>query len=128
MLTSQGNNFQRNKKTRLLCLFSKKGNNSSVSNYRPNSLLNNIPEVFEFVMTDHISHSFKKKLDPSQLVFFKTKSTTINLVTYLGFISPLLGIQLVRLVLFIVTALHSALFHIIFHSINVLLVDSAVVM
>lgn len=105
----------------------KKDNNSSISNYRPNSPLNKILEVFELVIHDHMSHCFKKRLDPSQLVFFKTKSTTINLVTYLEFISPLLGIQLVRLVLFIVTALHSALFHIIFYSINDLLVDSAVV-
>jgi len=79
-----------------------------------------------FAIHDHVSQCFKKKLDRRQLVFFKTKSTTINLVTYLEFISPLLGTQLVR---FIVTALHSALFHIIFYSsINVLLADSAVVM
>jgi hypothetical protein len=36
------------------------------------------------------------------------KSTTNNLVTYLELIFPLVGTQLVRLVLFIVTALHSA--------------------
>jgi len=38
------------------------------------------------------------------------------MVTHLDFISPLLGSQLVRLILFIVTALYSALFHIIFYS------------
>jgi hypothetical protein len=84
----------------------KKINNSSFSNYRTNSLLNNVPEVFEFVIHDNISHYFKKQLNPNQLVFLKTKSATINLATYLEFISPLLGTQPIRLVLFIVTELH----------------------
>ena len=127
MLDSQENVFQCNGKNAVTVPVFKKGNYSSATNYRHNSLLNNFPEVFKFVIHDHISPCFKQKSNPSQYVILKTKST-INLVTYFNFISPLLGAQLVRLVLFIVIALHSALFHIIFHSINDLFVDSAMVM
>jgi hypothetical protein len=39
------------------------------------------------------SHHFTHKLHPSQHGFLKHKSTTINLVTYLDFISPLVSSQ-----------------------------------
>ena len=70
------------------------GDNSfSFSNYRPTSLLNNFSRVFEFVIHDHMSHYFKHELNVSQHGFFKTKSTTTTLVTYLDFIFLLVSSQ-----------------------------------
>jgi hypothetical protein len=74
-------------KKRLLCLFWKKGNSSSVSSYRPISLLNDVSKVFEFVTYDHMLHYFKHKLNISQHGFSKAISTTTNFITYLNFIS-----------------------------------------
>jgi hypothetical protein len=71
----------------------RKCNSSSVSNYRPISLLNNFSKVFEFLMHNHMSHYFKHKLNPSQPVFLKYKSTTTDLVTYLDFLLPLVSSQ-----------------------------------
>jgi hypothetical protein len=51
----------------------KKGNSSSVSNYRPLYLLNNFSKVFQFVIHDHILHYFKHKLNPSLHGFFNSK-------------------------------------------------------
>jgi hypothetical protein len=84
----------------------KKGNSFSISNYRPISLLNNFSKVFEFAIHDHMSHYFKHKLNRSQYVFFKSKFTTTDLVTYLDFISRLVSSQ--RQVDFIYFGLSSA--------------------
>lgn len=67
----------------------KKQKHSSVGNYRPITILSNISEVFEFVILDHISHILKSKLNLSQHGFMKYKSTVINLVTCLDFLTPL---------------------------------------
>ena len=61
----------------------KQDNISSVSNYRPISLLNNFFKVFEFV-----AQYFKHKLNPTQQGFSTAKSTTTNLIAY-HFLSPL---------------------------------------
>jgi hypothetical protein len=70
----------------------KNGNSSSVSKYRPLSLLNNISTVFLIFLHYHKSHYFTHKFNPSQH-FIKAKSTTNNLVAYLDFVSPLLFSQ-----------------------------------
>jgi hypothetical protein len=61
----------------------KKGNCTSVGNYRPISVLHNFFKVFEFIIHDHISHYFKHKLNPCEHGVTKSKSTATNLVTYL---------------------------------------------
>jgi hypothetical protein len=70
-----------------------KGKTTSVSNYRPISLLNNFSKLFEFVIHDRVLHYLKFKLSPHQHGFSKSKSTNTNLVTYLDFISPLVCSQ-----------------------------------
>jgi hypothetical protein len=69
----------------------RKGNSASVSNYRPMFLLNNSSKSFEFVIHDHVSHYLKFKPSPYQHGFSKSKSAITNLVTYVDFISPLVG-------------------------------------
>jgi hypothetical protein len=64
-----------------------------VCNYRPISILNTFSELFEFVIHEHVSYYFKSKLNPSQHGFMKSKSTAINLVTYLDAIAPLVYSQ-----------------------------------
>jgi hypothetical protein len=71
----------------------KKGNSAFVNNYRPISILNNFSKLFEFVIHDHASHYLKSKFNPCQHGFTKFKSTTTNLVSYLDFITPLVGSQ-----------------------------------
>jgi hypothetical protein len=71
----------------------KKGKRTSVSNYRPISLLSNFSKIFEFVIHDHVSHYLKSKISPHQHGFPKTKSTSTNLVISVDFISPLVGSQ-----------------------------------
>jgi hypothetical protein len=73
--------------------FFKKGSGASISAYRPISLLNNFSKLFEFVIHDHVSHYLKVKISPYQHGFTKSKSAITNLVTYLDFISPLVGSQ-----------------------------------
>jgi hypothetical protein len=64
-----------------------------VSNSRPISILKKFSKLFESVIHDHVSHYLKFKLNPCQHGFTKSKSTTTNLVTYLAFITPLVGSQ-----------------------------------
>ncbi|PNF20040.1 hypothetical protein B7P43_G05817 [Cryptotermes secundus] len=71
----------------------KKGKSTSVSNYRPISLLSNFSKIFEFIVHEHVSHYLKSKISPYQHGFSKTKSTSTNLVTYIDFISPIVGSQ-----------------------------------
>jgi hypothetical protein len=76
-----------------LFLFLKKGNSSSVRNYRPISFLNNFPKLFEFVIHGHVSHHLQFKISHYQHGFSKSKSAITSLVTYADFISPLAGSQ-----------------------------------
>jgi hypothetical protein len=75
------------------CCCSQKRQHASVSNYRPVYLLNNISKLFEFVIHDHVSHNLKFKISPYKHGFSESKSATTNLVTYVDFISPLVGSQ-----------------------------------
>jgi hypothetical protein len=59
----------------------KQGNNASVRNYRPVSLLNHFSKVFELITHDRLSYYFKNKLNPFQLGFYQSKSTSTNLVS-----------------------------------------------
>ena len=59
----------------------KKGSSSSVSNYRPISLLNNFSKVSEFFIHNYTSYYCKHNLNPSQQGFPKVKSISTNLVT-----------------------------------------------
>jgi hypothetical protein len=72
----------------------KKGNSSSLVNYRPISILNNFSKVFEFVIHDHVSHYLQSKRNCCQHGFIKSRSTTSNLVTYLDYITPSVSSQL----------------------------------
>jgi hypothetical protein len=71
----------------------KKGNSASVNSYRPISILNNFSKLFEFLVHDHASHYLKSIFNPCQHGFTKCKSTTTNLVSYLDYITPLVGSQ-----------------------------------
>jgi hypothetical protein len=73
----------------------KKGNSASVSNYRPISFVNNCSRLFEFVIHGHVSHCLEFKISPCQHSFSTaaSKSTITNLVTYVDFISSLVGSQ-----------------------------------
>jgi hypothetical protein len=75
------------KQTAVVPVF-QKGNSTIVSNYRPISILNNFPKIFEFIVYDHLYNIFKYKLNPSQHGFRKFNSTATNLVTYLNSIMP----------------------------------------
>jgi hypothetical protein len=71
----------------------KKVNSSLIANYRPNSILNNLSKVFEFVISDHVSYYLQSKLNCCQHGFIKSRSTTSSLVTYLDYITPLVSSQ-----------------------------------
>jgi hypothetical protein len=95
-----------------------KGNSFSVNNYRHISLINNFSKVFEFVVYDHMSRYFKHKLNPSQHIFSKAKSTTTSFVRYLHLFLLYLGLN-VKLILFILTlTLHLTLSRIQFYFTN----------
>jgi hypothetical protein len=59
----------------------------------PISLLSNCCKVFKFIVHGHIYHYLNSKIRLYQHGFSKTKSTSTNLVTYVDFISPLVGYQ-----------------------------------
>jgi hypothetical protein len=61
----------------------KKVKTSSVGNCKPMAILNSISKGSEFIVHDHVSHSLKSKLNPSQHGFIKSKSIVTNLVTSL---------------------------------------------
>ncbi|PNF28673.1 hypothetical protein B7P43_G08234 [Cryptotermes secundus] len=69
----------------------KRGNPACVSNYRPSTLLNNISKLLEFIIHHHISHYIK--LHPNQHGFTKSKSTAINLVSFLDIMTPVVCSQ-----------------------------------
>jgi hypothetical protein len=71
----------------------KKGNTSSVGNFRPIAILSNFPKVFEFIIYEHVSHFLKPKLNFSQHGFINSKSTVTNLVTFFNFLTPLMCSQ-----------------------------------
>jgi hypothetical protein len=64
-----------------------KGNSASVSNDRSTSILINFSKLFNFVINDHVSHYLLT-------CFTKPKSITTNFVTYLEFVTALVGSQL----------------------------------
>jgi hypothetical protein len=68
-------------------------NSTSVSNFRPISILNNFSNLFELVIYDHISHYPKFKISPYQHGFSKSTSAITNLISYADFISPLFSFQ-----------------------------------
>jgi hypothetical protein len=59
----------------------------------PISLLSNFSKIFEFVIHDHVPYYLKSNISPHKHGFSKTKYTSTNLVTYVDFISPLVGSQ-----------------------------------
>jgi hypothetical protein len=69
----------------------KKGNSTTVSNYRPISILN-FSKIYEFIFYEHLYNFFKYRLNPYQHGFRKFNSTA-NLVTYLNFIIPSVSTQ-----------------------------------
>jgi hypothetical protein len=69
----------------------KRGNHEAGSNYRPISTLNNFSKLLEFIIHDHVLHYVK--LNPNQHGFTKSKSTVINLVTFLDFMTPVVHSQ-----------------------------------
>jgi hypothetical protein len=71
----------------------KKGKSTSVSNYRPITLLCNVSKLLEIVIHDHVSHYLKSKINPYPHGFSKTKSASTDLVISVDFITPLVCSQ-----------------------------------
>jgi nitrogen fixation/metabolism regulation signal transduction histidine kinase len=76
-----------------LALFSKKGIDDSLSNYRRISVLSTSSKIPEFVINKHFPHYLMPKLNTCQHGSMKCKSTATNRVTYPDFITPLLYCQ-----------------------------------
>jgi len=72
-----------------LALFSKKGINYSLSNYRPISFFSTSSKIPEFFINGRFPHNLKSKLNTCQHGSRKYKSSATNRVTYPGFITPL---------------------------------------
>jgi hypothetical protein len=56
----------------------KKGKSTLVVNYRAILILNNYYKIFERIIHDRLSFSFKTKLHPNQHGIVKSKSTVAN--------------------------------------------------
>jgi hypothetical protein len=71
----------------------KKGNSGPVNT--PISILNAFSKLFQVFIHDHdhVSHYLKFKFNPCQHGFIKSKPSITDLVTYLGFMTPLVGSQ-----------------------------------
>jgi hypothetical protein len=71
-----------------------KGSKACIKNCRSVLLLDSFSKVFAFLIHEHLSYYFKRKLNSSQHGFFsQSKSTITNMVSYLHFISPLVCSQ-----------------------------------
>jgi hypothetical protein len=76
------------------------GNTASVTNHIPVYIFKNLSQFSGFVNHDHVSYHLMFQLNPRQHRFTKSKHTKTNMVTYLDFITPLVGFQ-VKLMPFI---------------------------
>ena len=65
----------------------KKSDKTDVSNYRPISILNVIPKLFEKIVTDYIKKKMRYILSNSQHGFVDRRSTSTNLVTFKSFLA-----------------------------------------
>jgi hypothetical protein len=65
----------------------KKSNSALITNYRPIKILNIFSKIVESTIHDQLSFYFKFKLHPSRNGFIKSKSTAINLLSYLNSIT-----------------------------------------
>ncbi|XP_045471735.1 uncharacterized protein LOC123678645 [Harmonia axyridis] len=68
------------KRARVVPVF-KKGDSSSVENYRPISILSNFAKVYEEVLYSSIYHHIKQRLSSAQHGFVRGRSTVTNLAT-----------------------------------------------
>jgi hypothetical protein len=59
-----------------------------VRNYRHISIVKNVSKLFKIIIHNHVLHNVK--LNITQHGFTKSKSTIINLTTFLNFIAPLI--------------------------------------
>jgi hypothetical protein len=71
----------------------KKEKTPSVGNNRLIVILNNICNVFKFIIHDHVSRFLKYKLKSSHHGFIESKSTVTNLVIFLDFVTTLICLQ-----------------------------------
>lgn len=92
-LSLSQNVFPKSWKQAVIVPVFKKGQASSVQNYRPIAILNTFSKIFESIIHDHIYHFLKSKLSRSQHGFIKSRSTVTNLVTFLDFTAPLVCSQ-----------------------------------
>jgi hypothetical protein len=70
-----------------------KGNGALASNYRLISILSTFSKRFEFVIHEHVSYYLRTKFNSCQHGFIKSQYTSANLVTHLGFSTPLVYSQ-----------------------------------
>lgn len=77
----QGNFPSQWKYSRTIPIF-KSGDPSLVSNYRPISILNSIPKLFETIVAGKISSLTKHLINPIQHGFTEGRSTTTNLILF----------------------------------------------
>lgn len=64
----------------------KDGDKDNIKNYRPVSTINAIPKVFENIIADQITETFKQVIPQNQHGFMKGRSTTTNLLIYKEYI------------------------------------------
>lgn len=74
------------KTSRIIPIF-KSGDKTNVVNYRPISIINSIPKLFEQLVTPHVYNAFKSMIIDEQHGFVERKSTISNLATIEGVIT-----------------------------------------
>lgn len=68
----------------------KSGNKSDIKNYRPITVLSTIPKLFESLITDYLTAKLSNDIIDEQFGFLAGRSTELNLVTYVDFLSEAL--------------------------------------
>lgn len=73
-----------------VCPILKSGSASSVSNYRPVSILNNFAKIFEMAVYTRLFAEVKQAISPFQHGFFVGRSTVSNLICFSQYVSEIL--------------------------------------
>lgn len=82
----ENGHFPNSWKTSFITPIFKSGDRSSISNYRPISILSSIPKIFESLIYDYLLRSFNNMLIDQQFGFRPNSSPELNLLTYNQFL------------------------------------------